>query len=187
MACPSLSIEQAAALLREGEVLAYPTEAVYGLGCDPFNAEAVRRLLEIKARPESAGLILIADDLSRFDGLVESVDETRMQAVNASWPGPVTWLFPKTDLLPNWISGEHETVALRVSDHPVCRALSAAFDGPIVSTSANLRGEEPARSASELDEAMGVLIAGIVQGELGAQDRPSEIRDVRTGEVLRHG
>lgn len=187
MACPTLSIEQAGPLLRSGEVLAYPTEAVYGLGCDPFNDDAVRRLLEIKARPESAGLILIADNFSRFDGLVETVDEARMQQVHASWPGPVTWLFPKTDLLPNWISGEHETVALRVSAHPVCRELCAAFGGPLVSTSANLRGHEPARSAQEVDAAMGVLIAGIVDGQLGVQERPSEIRDALTGEVLRHG
>lgn len=185
MPCPRLSIDEAADCLRRGEVIAYPTEAVYGLGCDPLDHGAVQRLLELKGRPESAGLILIADDFSRFEGFVgEAAGEKRSRAME-SWPGAVTWLFPKSAQVPGWISGGHDTVALRVSDHPVCRQLCATFGGAIVSTSANRSGEEPARSKEQVEASFGAGIAGIVEGELGGLDSPSEIRDVRSGEVIR--
>lgn len=184
---PLLSIVDAARRLREGEVIAYPTEAVYGLGCDPLDHEAVDRLLELKARPESAGLILIADEFSRFEEFVASVDETVAQKALETWPGPVTWLFPKSATCPGWISGEHDTVALRVTSHPVCRQLCEAFGGALVSTSANRSGQDPAREAAQVEWAFGAGIAGIVEGALGGLDRPSEIRDVRSAEVVRPG
>lgn len=187
MACPLLSITDAAQRLREGEVIAYPTEAVYGLGCDPFDHEAVGRLLELKGRPESAGLILLSDDFSRFGDFVAPVDDATCDRAMESWPGPVTWLFPKSVTCPGWISGEHDTVALRVTSHPVCRQLCEAFGGALVSTSANRSGQDPAREVAQVEWAFGAGIAGIVEGALGGLERPSEIRDVRSGEVVRPG
>ena len=183
---PLLSIADAARKLREGEVIAYPTEAVYGLGCDPHDHEAVSRLLELKGRQESQGLILIADEFSRFEDFIIADDSQRRMAM-ATWPGPVTWLFPKSTTVPGWISGKHESIALRVTDHPVCRQLCAAFGGAIVSTSANRSGEEPARDWRQVEKSFGTTIAGVVEGALGGLDRPSEIRDLRTGHVLRPG
>jgi len=185
MANSSLTIEVAAHRLRQGEVIAYPTEAVYGLGCDPLDHEAVAKLLDMKGRPESAGLILIADSFSRFGEFIGPVDTEEFSRAEATWPGPVTWLFPKSVRVPDWISGAHDSVALRVSDHPVCRALCAAFGGALVSTSANRSGTEPARSREAVENAFGPLISGVVEGELGGLERPSEIRDVRTGVVVR--
>jgi L-threonylcarbamoyladenylate synthase len=185
MAVPSLTIDQAAQRMRRGEVIAYPTEAVYGLGCDPLNHDAVARLLEMKGRPESAGLILIADRVGRLIEYIGEIDADDLKQVESTWPGPVTWLFPKSLHVPGWISGEHESVALRVSDHPICQALSAAFGGALVSTSANRRGEEPARDPQAVETAFGPLIGGIVEGELGGRGNPSEIRDIRTGEIVR--
>lgn len=185
MACPLLTVDQAAQILRDGGVIAYPTEAVYGLGCDPFDHEAVGRILELKARPESAGLILIADEFSRFAEFIGEVAAADVERAVKTWPGPVTWLFPRSVQAPGWICGEHESIALRVTDHPVCRNLCSASGGAIVSTSANRSGEPPARSKDEVEAALGVGIDGIVEGELGGRDRPSEIRDLRSGEVLR--
>lgn len=185
MVCPLLTVEQAAQVLRDGGVLAYPTEAVFGLGCDPFDQEAVGRVLALKGRPESAGLILIADDFSRFGDLVADHESALRERALESWPGPITWLFPRSAALPGWISGDHDTVALRVTAHPVCRRLCSAFGGAIVSTSANRSGESPARSRAEVEAAFGTAIAGIVEGELGGLKRPSEIRDLRTGDVVR--
>lgn len=185
MPTPGLTIDDAARALRQGEVIAYPTEAVYGLGCDPLNHEAVAKLLDMKGRPESAGLILIADDFSRFEDFLGEVDDDQRRRAENTWPGPVTWLFPKSPLVPGWISGEHDSVALRVTDHPQTRRLCAAYGGAIVSTSANRSGIEPARSRAEVEAAFGPLISGVLGGELGGLERPSEIRDVRTGDVLR--
>lgn len=187
MGCPVLSIAEAAQKLHDGDVIAYPTEAVFGLGCDPLNHEAVVRLLELKGRPESAGLILIADEFSRFGDFVALDDPAPLERALKSWPGPVTWLFPRSVAVPGWISGNHDSVALRVTDHPVCRQLCSAYGGAIVSTSANRSGEEPAGNAAEVERSFGLGIAGIVEGALGGLERPSEIRDARTGEVMRPG
>ncbi|HKJ17891.1 MAG TPA: L-threonylcarbamoyladenylate synthase [Xanthomonadales bacterium] len=187
MAIATLTIYEAARKLKKGQVIAYPTEAVYGLGCDPFNHSAVMRLLEIKQRPVSAGLILIADDFSRFADIIAPVDRGLIEQTRETWPGPVTWLFPKSEQLPTWISGRHDSVALRVTDHPGCRKLCHAFGGAIVSTSANLRGKKPATSLAEFNGPLGDSVDGVVEGELGGRENPSEIRDVLTGKVLRSG
>jgi L-threonylcarbamoyladenylate synthase len=182
-----LSISQAVQCLREGKVIAYPTEAVYGLGCDPGNEAAVRRVLELKSRPATAGLIMIADCFERFAPFVGTPEPGQLERALATWPGPVTWLFPRGPGVPDWLAGSHPSVALRVTAHPVCRALCAAFEGAIVSTSANPCGVDPARSALQVIDYFAERLCGIVAGELGRNTRPSEIRDLATGRVVREG
>ena len=182
-----LTIKQGAQCLLEGGVIAYPTEAVYGLGCDPDNREAVFRILELKNRPASAGLILVADRLERFAPYIGPVDEEARQRALSTWPGPVTWLFPRAASVPDWLAGVHETIALRVTAHAGCRALCDAFGGPIVSTSANPGSEEPARSAEQVDAYFKGRLSGIVEGALGDSDQPSEIRDLASGRIIRKG
>ena len=187
MASARLNITEAAQLMRQGGVIAYPTEAVFGLGCDPLNEKAVMQLLEVKSRPVSAGLILIASDYSQLSPWIDDAIPVLEEEVLASWPGPHTWLFPKSDKVPGWISGQHDSIALRVTNHPGCRELCDAFGGAIVSTSANRRGDEPGRSADEVEASLGDAIAGIVEGDVGSQQNPSQIRDARTGKTLRAG
>jgi L-threonylcarbamoyladenylate synthase len=183
----TLNIEQAVQCLQQGRLISYPTEAVFGLGCDPCNENAVRRLLALKDRPVSAGLILVADNVDRFAPFIKPLrDELKARALSA-WPGPVTWLVPRADSVPYWLAGDHPTVALRIPDHPVCAALCAAFDGPIVSTSANPRSAEPARSPGEVEAYFGASLCGVVAGALGKDDNPSEIRDLISEKVLRKG
>jgi L-threonylcarbamoyladenylate synthase len=184
---PLLTVRQGAQCLVEGGVIAYPTEAVYGLGCDPDNEAAVRRILQLKSRPESAGLILIADRLERFAPYIEAVSSELKERARATWPGPVTWLFPRAPAVPDWLAGAHPTIALRITAHPVCRALCEAFGGPVVSTSANPGGAEPARSAAQVAAYFGDALCGTVDGALGEQSQPSEIRDLETGRVIRPG
>ena len=137
-------VQQAARAIRAGAVIAYPTEAVWGLGCDPWNEEAVYRLLALKERPMHKGLILVADDIGQFDFLLDDLPEIWQERLAGSWPGPNTWLVPHQGRLPAWITGRHASVALRVSDHPLVRAL-CALTGPLVSTSANPAGRPAAR------------------------------------------
>ena len=184
---PLLSISEAAQRLRAGKVVAYPTEAVYGLGCDPDSESAVRRILELKKRPAAAGLILIADNFDRFGRYVAQVPRTLLDRALATWPGHVTWLFPRADGVPDWLAGDHPTIAIRITAHPVCRDLCAAFGGALVSTSANPRSEDPARSVDSVRRYFGADIAGEVAGPLGSDARPSEIRDLATGRVTRGG
>ncbi len=182
-----LTVEQAARCLHGGKIIAYPTEAVFGLGCDPGNEAAVRRLLSLKGRPASVGLILIADRFERFEPYIEPVGEALHQRAGSSWPGPVSWLFPRADKVSDWLAGNHDTIALRVTAHPVCRALCAAFEGAIVSTSANPSSFEPARSAGQAEKYFGPFLCGIVAGALGRDEKPSEIRDLESGAVMRSG
>lgn len=178
---------QAVQCLRDGGVIAYPTEAVFGLGCDPANERAVRSILQMKQRSASAGLILIGDCLERFEPYIPPLRREHRQRALEAWPGPVTWLFPRAAGVPDWLAGEHETIALRIPAHPVCRSLCAAFGGAIVSTSANPGGAEPARSAERVREYFDQGLCGVVEGDLGEEPRPSEIRDLLTGHVLRAG
>jgi L-threonylcarbamoyladenylate synthase len=183
----SLDPEQAAQHLLRGEVIAYPTEAVYGLGCDPGNEKAVLHLLSLKNRSPDAGLILVADHYEQFLPFIGEVNEQQLEQAMDSWPGPVTWLFPRAATVPDWLAGKHPAIALRLSAHPVCRELCRQFGGPIVSTSANPSGSPPPRSRDLVDQYFPQGLAGVVEGELGGREMPSEIRDLATGKVIRVG
>jgi L-threonylcarbamoyladenylate synthase len=183
----TLTLDAAVAALHRGGVIAYPTEAVWGLGCDPFDAVAVRRLLAIKQREESKGLILIAANLAQIALLIDRdvLPPARIAAVLASWPGPHTWLLPCTTLVPDWLRGEHATLALRVTAHVGAAALCAAFGGPLVSTSANVAGRAPARTRDGLDPALLAQLGGVLDGATGGLDAPTTIRDAASGTLLR--
>ena len=184
-----LAPDAAAVLLRRGGVIAYPTEAVWGLGCDPFDETAVRRLLAIKRRPVDKGVILVAARVSQFDGLLawDRLPGDRADVVRAQWPGPRTWIVPTTPHVPAWITGAHDGVAVRVSDHPDVIALCEAFGGPLVSTSANLAGEPPAFTFDTLSAEVLAQVDGVLAGDTGGLRAPTAIRDAATGEELRAG
>lgn len=187
MGATTLSIGESVAALKQGGVIAYPTEAVWGLGCDPFNEAAVMRLLAIKQRDVVKGLILVAGDRTQLDGLLDwsALPADRLVAVDASWPGPNTWIVPATVRVPRWIIGAHSGVAVRVSAHPTVAALCEEFGGPLVSTSANRAGEPPAFHRAELDRGLLAQLDGASEGETGGLTTPSSIRDALTGQILR--
>ncbi|MBT8767355.1 L-threonylcarbamoyladenylate synthase [Metapseudomonas boanensis] len=177
-------VQQVARVVREGGVIAYPTEAVWGLGCDPWNEDAVYRLLALKERPVEKGLILVADNVRQFDFLLEDLPETWLDRLASTWPGPNTWLVPHQNLLPEWITGQHDSVALRVSGHPVVRDL-CALTGPLVSTSANPAGRPAAYSRLRVQQYFGDQLDAVLGGALGGRRNPSTIRDLVSGKVIR--
>ena len=179
-------IKQAATALRRGGVIAYPTEAVWGLGCDPYQRDALERLLELKQRPMDKGVILVAAGLDQIEGLIRPLSKAQKAQLQLSWPGPTTWLLPDPDnRIPHWIKGDHHKVAVRVSAHPQVAALCRAFGSALVSTSANLAGQEPARSALAVRQAFGQRIDYLLPGLLGGRAQPSVIRDLTSGDTLR--
>ncbi len=175
----------ASRILTQGGVIAYPTEAVYGLGCDPWNRDAVLRLLAIKRRALSKGLILIAADLDQLLHFVEPLSAEPMERVVASWPGPNTWLLPARRATPEWLTGRFDTLAVRVTAHPLAAALCRVRGGAIVSTSANQAERAPARTALQVRLAFGDRLDHILVGACAGARRPSVIRDGATGRVLR--
>ena len=180
----SWRMQQVTRCLNGGGVIACPTEAVWGLGCDPWNAPAVERLLDLKQRPMAKGLILVAADISQFSDLLYDLPKDWQAQLEASWPGPNTWLVPHGGRLPGWITGQHASVALRVTDHPLLRKLCAQT-GPLVSTSANPSGRPAARSRLRVQQYFGDRLDAVLNGPLGGRLSPRTIRDLATGAVLR--
>lgn len=171
--------------LRAGGVIACPTEAVWGLSCDPFDQSAVTRLLELKQRPLEKGLILVAADETQLEFLLQPLHTAARDTLRASWPGPNTWLVPHRGAVPAWVSGEHDTVAVRVTAHRGMAQLCRAFGAPLVSTSANPGGAEPAVDANGVLKYFDTALDGWLPGELGDAARPSTIRDLASGRVIR--
>ena len=174
------------ALLR-GELVVYPTEAVWGIGCDPDNEEAVLKLLEAKQRPVEKGLILVAQNVSQctdyFD--YEAVPIEKRAEIFSSWPGPVTWLLPAKSTAPKWVTGGSDFIAIRVSDHPTIQRMCKAFNKPIVSTSANITGTPVCEKLEEAKEVFGDKVAFYVDEALGGNTKPSVIKHSITGEIFR--
>ncbi len=168
-----------------GGVIAYPTEAVWGLGCDPFQQQAVEQILRLKGRAQKKGLILVAADIQQFSPFLAEITHSQQKQLMATWPGPNTWLVPVNDACPKWISGHFDSVALRVSAHPVVAGLCRAFGAPIVSTSANPQGLSPALNAMEAQRYFHGCLAGFAPGSVNPHANPSTIRDLTTGNVIR--
>lgn len=184
------SVAEATQVLQQGKVLAYPTEAVWGLGCDPFNEQAFLEILKLKQRPIEKGVILLAGQLSQVEHLLTQVEPHIREQIVKSWTQcskaerATTWLLPADDNIPQWIKGDHAQVAVRVTNHPLCMALCNAFNGFIVSTSANPTGLEPARSLQEANQYFGANL-NYLNGDLGLSREPSKIIDASTGAVIR--
>jgi L-threonylcarbamoyladenylate synthase len=183
------NFEQALHALKSGEVIAYPTEGVFGVGCDPDSPEAIEKLLQLKQRPVEKGLILIA---ASYEQLLPYIDESQLTAeqllqIKSTWPGPVTWVVPASSKVSKWVSGQFDTIAVRVTDHPLVQQLCNAYGKPLTSTSANLTGQPSCMTTEEVEEQLGDKLVAILRGATGGRNKPSEIRDAKTLQVLRQG
>lgn len=177
-------LQAAADAILRGGIVAYPTEAVFGIGCDPENETAVLRLLALKKRPIHKGLILIGASLEQLQPwVVLTVEE--QQKIAATWPGPTTWVVPASPKVPSWIRGQHSTVAVRVSGHSTARKLCAIVGKPIVSTSANPSGKPPARGLNEVLQHFPRHLDYLVSGQCDLAAEPSTIIELQTGVTLR--
>ncbi|MBP6124071.1 MULTISPECIES: L-threonylcarbamoyladenylate synthase type 1 TsaC [Providencia] len=174
--------------LKQENVIAYPTEAVFGLGCDPDSEIAVNKLLALKQRPWQKGLILIADSYEQLTNYVDDSQLTKEQkeVMFASWPGPVTWVIPAKITTPKWLTGQFDTLAVRVTDHQLVKVLCEKYGKPIVSTSANLSGLEPCRTTAEVLEQFKDSVP-VLDGQVSGRLNPSEIKDAKTGQLYRKG
>ena len=177
-------VREAARLVRRGGVIAYPTEAVWGLGCDPLNGDAVQRILAIKERPAEKGLILVAADYRQVLPFIVPPADEQLRPVLESWPGPATWLLPARPGLPWWINGGKAKVAVRVTAHAQTAELCQQAGTPLVSTSANASGRPPARTALEARLRCPGVDA-ILPSPTDGLARPTAIRDASSGELLR--
>ncbi|MGQ7845992.1 L-threonylcarbamoyladenylate synthase [Granulosicoccus sp. 3-233] len=179
------NLREAIAALRAGGVISYPTEAVFGLGCDPHDEPALSRIISIKGRAAHKGFILIAGSLDQLLPFLAPLQAAWQAQFDSVWPGPVTMVVPCTSGNSELLTGGRQTLAVRVSDHPVVQALCERFGGPIVSTSANRSGQEPCRDTASATQLFGTEVDVTVDGKVGTLSEPTRIIDVRTGQRLR--
>lgn len=171
-------------ILQQGGIIAYPTEAVYGLGCDPWDEEAVMQLLAIKDRSWTKGLILIAANFNQLQDFIEPVDSETLAKLEQTWPGPVTWLLPANKNCPEFLTGDSNDIAVRVTAHYQAASLCDEFGGALVSTSANIANQAPAKYAHQVRSRL-PEVDYVMPGSCGDEDKPSQIIDAETGIIIR--
>ncbi len=183
------NFDQVIEALQSGNVIAYPTEGVFGVGCDPDNPEAIKKLLALKQRSVDKGLILLAASYEQLIPYIDesALDKSRLDTIKASWPAAITWVMPAGEQASELISGRFQSVAVRVTDHPLVQRLCLKYGKPITSTSANLSGMPPCMSVTEVQDQLGNKDIVILEGQTGGRDKPSEIRDALSLNVLRQG
>ena len=177
--------EHAISVIRSGGIIAYPTESVYGLGCDPFNQEAVVKILQLKGRSPEKGLIIIASHVQQILPLIQPIHPNDLARALKTWPGHQTWVFPKSSLVPSWVSGKFDTVAVRVSAHPTVKALCDNLNMPLVSTSANSANQAALNSIKDIKMRFDDKIGAFINAPLGNYSKPSKITVAHTLEQLR--
>ncbi len=171
--------------LHRGELITYPTEAVWGLGCDPFNEQSVFKILHLKQRPYKKGVILVAASIEQLSPFLKGLSNNHLQTLEQSWPGPNTWVIPHNGAAPPWIRGEHNSLAVRVSAHPIVKAICELYGGPIVSTSANPGGLPAAKTMIQVRKYFPGEPLAYAPGNVGPQSQPTQIRNLLNGVVLR--
>jgi len=170
--------------LRRGGLIAYPTESCYGLGCDPRNPRALKRLIRLKGRSAAKGLLLIADHFKRLQAFIRPLSAADRARMQQSWPGPVTWVVPASGACSPLLTGGRPTIAVRVTAHPGAARLCRRLGMALVSTSANKSGKKPAKTAAECRRIFGAQVR-VIDGRIGTRKRPSTLIDLTTGTVLR--
>lgn len=178
------SFRSIAAYLKSGGLIAYPTESCYGLGCDPLNRTAVQKLLRLKRRPQSKGLILIASDYRQVARYLQPLNESGQARLKADGAKAITYLMPVKRTAPRWLCGSHDTLAVRLTAHPFARGLCRGVHSALVSTSANLSGMDPAKTYTECRRLFGRDV-WVLPGRVGKRKQPSSILSWADGRIVR--
>ncbi len=179
------SIEQAVLAINHGGLLVYPTEGVFGLGCDYRNQQSVLKILQLKQREVSKGLVLVASHIQQILPLIQPDSREGLARALKTWPGHHTWVFPKTHLTPAWISGDFDTVAVRVSCHPAVKQLCDQLNSALVSTSANVSNQTTASNIKDQFNLWGDAVDYYLDLPLGGSNQPSRIKLASSGRTIR--
>ncbi len=172
--------------LKKQQIIAYPTETVFALGCDPDSELAVSNLLSLKHRSKEKGLILIASDYQQLIPYINdnALNDQQRAAMFSTWPGAVTWVIPALPKTPRFLTGRFNSLAVRVTPHPIVQQLCMQYGKPLVSTSANLSNQNPCRNKDEVAKYFGTSLP-VLDGKAGIYAEPSEIRNALSGKRIR--
>jgi L-threonylcarbamoyladenylate synthase len=181
-------LEQILTFLRMGGVIAFPTDTAYGLGADPFNEKAVRRIFEIKGREETKPILLLVDSIPMANSIGD-LSETAVTLADRFWPGPLTMIIPARSTVPAIVTAGTGTIGIRWPNAAFARRLIHAFDRPITATSANRTGLPSAITVAEVREQLGDSIDAIVDGGMLPSRGGSTLLDLteNPARLLREG
>lgn len=177
-------LQKVKAHLKNGGLIAYPTESCYGLGCDPFNYTAINKLIKTKGRSKTKGLIVIAGSTSQLHKLIQPLTNNQQEQLIQYWPGFYSLVLRVTTKVPRNLIGSHSKVAVRVSTHPHVKQLCHSLSSPLVSTSANKSGHNSIKSYRECQRQFGKKVL-VLPGNVGNAKKPSTIIDWESQKVLR--
>ena len=180
----NVSSRALAAHLKNGGVIAYPTESCYGLGCDPDNRRAVQRILKLKQRPQHKGLILIASDYRQVARYLQALTLEQQQRLKEAGAQAITYLMPVLPSCPRWLRGTHDTLAVRFTAHPIAKQLCRSAGSALVSTSANRSGCKPAKTYAQCLRLFGKKV-WVLPGRVGKRKQPSTIKAWGDGKIIR--
>lgn len=177
---PSVAeFNQAVDVIKSGGVIAYPTEAVFGLGCDPLNETALKKILQLKQRAENKGFIIIAANFQQIEPYILPLTSAQKDRVMSTWPGPFTWLIPAAKHLSKFLT-QNQMIAIRITNHPIAKTLCEKSQQAIVSTSANISGKAPLKTTHDIKTLFHDKLDYILPGEVGGLSQPTPIRDLTT-------
>lgn len=172
--------------MQQGRVIAYPAEAVWGLGCNPFDLQAVTKILTLKDRPVEKGLIVLASSITRLEPLLKHLSDSQIELLESTWPAAVTFVIEDPEaFFPSYVRGQFSSIAVRVSDSARLNRLVDACGGLLISTSANPAGLAPGLTESEVFEYFGGNIDCYVDGDIDTEGTPSKIIRLSDSAVLR--
>ena len=179
-------IQQAATIIKNGGVISYPTESVFGLGCDPMSELAVNKILQLKQRNIEKGLIIVAANLQQLNYYIEITEQEKQKILNEK--NAVTWLVKKSKQAPHWVHGNHTKIAIRISRHPTVVSLCNEINQPIISTSANPAGLTPATSKQQSMDYFSNGVDLYLDDSSGSSDssgQPTQIKDIESDAIIR--
>jgi L-threonylcarbamoyladenylate synthase len=178
------AINEAAAVIEKGGVIAFPTTCLYGLGADAFNPEAVARLYEIKQRPAQKPILILINRRADLKRLVMHIPQTALRIMDHFWPGKVTLVFEALPAVPECLTAGTGKIGIRQPGHPVAAALVKAFEGPVTGTSANLSERPGCRQIADLDPGLARKLDLILDAGPLKEGSGSTVVDV-TGDIPR--
>jgi len=178
------SIRHAAHVIRNGGIIAYPTDTIYGLGCDPYNAQAVLNINLLKQRPQNKQFILLAGDITQIKPLIVLDEEQQARITQTNQP--TSWIADASSQAPVWLTDQDNTLSIRVSKNAFIKKLCVALGHAIISTSANPSAKKPARNSLELHQYFHGRVDKILASHQKLNARPSKIIRLCDNRVIRH-
>ena len=169
--------------LKSGGVIVYPTESSFGIGCDPSNFMAVKKIMVIKKRTANKNFILISASIKNTKKYIQKLTEKELKKANKKWPGPHTWILRSHDNCPKWLK-KNDKVALRLPSFKPCLDLCASLGIAIISTSANISGKKTLKQYRDVCRLF-YNKSKIIKGRIGNRRKPSTIQDLQTGKIIR--